>query len=185
MRIHVARHATPIGPVDCACDGGAVVALEFADADDRLRRHLRRRYGAIASETTGDPLRAGRRIASYFDGDLAAFDDLPVDPAGTRFQQRVWSALRDIAPGRTLGYGELARRLGRPSASRAVGAANGANPIAIAVPCHRLVGADGRLTGYAGGLARKRWLLAHEGALPDDARDGSAEEEDGPRSAMR
>jgi methylated-DNA-[protein]-cysteine S-methyltransferase len=102
-------------------------------------------------------------LEAYFAGDLGALRAIPVATAGTAFQRAVWSALREIPPGTTLGYGALARRIGRPSAIRAVGAANGANPVSVVVPCHRLVGAGGALTGYGGGLARKRWLLAHEG----------------------
>ena len=113
-----------------------------------------------------DPLGVGTRLARYFDGRLDAIDDLPVDPGGTPFQRRVWSALRRLPCGATRSYGALAAGLGKPAASRAVGLANGANPIAIVIPCHRVIGSDGALTGYAGGIARKRWLLEHEGALP-------------------
>ena len=101
-------------------------------------------------------------FARYFAGDADAFADLPVDLRGSAFSRRVWSALREIAPGATASYGEIARRVGSPRAARAVGAANRRNPLAIAVPCHRVSGGDGRLVGYAGGLARKRWLLDHE-----------------------
>lgn len=103
-------------------------------------------------------------LARYFDGDLAALDALVVDPPGTDFQHRVWQALRDIPVGETRSYGELAATLGDPGASRAVGTANGANPIWLIVPCHRVVRADGDLGGYAGGVDRKAWLLAHEGS---------------------
>jgi methylated-DNA-[protein]-cysteine S-methyltransferase len=107
----------------------------------------------------------GRALEAYFAGDLTAIDTLSVKTAGTSFQQTVWKALRAISPGTTLSYGELARRLGRPNSARAVGLANGSNPVAIVVPCHRLIGADASLTGYGGGIGRKRWLLAHESAL--------------------
>ncbi|HEX7389242.1 MAG TPA: methylated-DNA--[protein]-cysteine S-methyltransferase, partial [Acidiphilium sp.] len=102
------------------------------------------------------------RLNAYFAGDLAAVDTITVRAAGTGFQHRVWTALRTIPPGTTTSYGELAARLGVPKASRAVGLANGANPISIVVPCHRVIGADGRLTGYGGGIERKAWLLDHE-----------------------
>lgn len=105
-------------------------------------------------------------LAGYFAGDLVALDALTVAPAGSDFQQRVWALLRTIPPGETRSYGDLARQLGQPGAARAVGLANGANPIAIIIPCHRVIGANGTLTGYAGGMARKAWLLRHEGALP-------------------
>lgn len=106
------------------------------------------------------------RIEAYFSGDLLALDQIQVHPEGTAFQKQVWAALREIPAGTTLSYGQLAHRIGRPGASRAVGLANGSNPIGIVVPCHRVIGANGTLTGYGGGLHRKRWLLQHEGALP-------------------
>jgi O-6-methylguanine DNA methyltransferase len=105
-------------------------------------------------------------LAAYFAGDLAAIDAIPVAPAGSAFQNRVWALLRAIPAGETRSYGDLAQALGQPGAARAVGLANGANPIAIVIPCHRVIGANGTLTGYAGGMARKSWLLRHEGALP-------------------
>src|SRR5215831_1034053 len=111
---------------------------------------------------------------AYFDGDLVAVASLPTATNGTNFQRAVWDALRHIAPGETISYGMLANRIGRPSAMRAVGLATGANPIAIVVPCHRVIGANGTLTGYGGGLERKRWLLAHErasGLQPDELYD--------------
>jgi len=106
-----------------------------------------------------------RRLAAYFDGDLGALAELPVLTDGTPFQRRVWDELRRIPVGQTISYAELARRIGKPKAMRAVGAANGKNPVAIVVPCHRVVAANGTLWGYGGGLPRKAWLLKHEGAL--------------------
>ena len=106
---------------------------------------------------------AARQLADYFAGKRLDFD-LPLAAVGTGFQQRVWEALVAIPYGETCSYGDLARAIGRPAASRAVGAANGRNPIAIVVPCHRVIGASGALTGYAGGMAAKQWLLAHENA---------------------
>jgi methylated-DNA-[protein]-cysteine S-methyltransferase len=111
---------------------------------------------------TRNPFRFSDRIEAYLAGDLAAIDDIPVDTGGTDFQQRVWTALRRIPAGTTVTYATLARRIGHPTAIRAVGAANGQNPIAIVIPCHRMIGHDASLTGYAGGLWRKRWLLNHE-----------------------
>ena len=113
-------------------------------------------------ETARDPHGLTSAIARYFAGDLHAIDALPVKTAGTEFQRTVWRALRDIACGTTISYGELARRIGRPEAVRAVGLANGANPVGIVVPCHRVIGANGALTGYGGGMERKRWLLDHD-----------------------
>jgi O-6-methylguanine DNA methyltransferase len=119
------------------------------------------------AEATAEPPSAlADALAGYFAGDLAALDALPVAPAGSDFQHRVWALLRSIPPGATRSYGDLARQLGQPGAARAVGLANGANPIAIVIPCHRVIGANGTLTGYAAGMARKAWLLRHEGVLP-------------------
>jgi methylated-DNA-[protein]-cysteine S-methyltransferase len=109
------------------------------------------------------------RVRDYLGGDLDALAPVVVETGGTPFQRSVWTALRDIPPGTTVSYRELARTIGSPAAVRAVGAANGANPISIVIPCHRVIGSDGSLTGYAGGMERKRWLLEHEGwrARPD------------------
>ncbi|MBO0756054.1 MAG: methylated-DNA--[protein]-cysteine S-methyltransferase, partial [Bradyrhizobiaceae bacterium] len=104
-------------------------------------------------------------LSAYFAGDLTAIDRIAVATRGTGFQRDVWAALRQIAPGTTLSYGALAKEIGHPKAVRAVGLANGANPIAIVIPCHRVIGADTSLTGYGGGIKRKRWLLNHEGAI--------------------
>ena len=164
QRLAFAQVDSPLGRISIACTDSHVVALEFADADDRFARSLRRRFAEVELVKARDPLGVAVRLARYFAGRLDAIDDLPADPGGTPFQQGVWSALRTIPCGTTRSYGALAAALGRPAAMRAVGHANGANPIAIVVPCHRLVASDGALTGYGGGLARKRWLLAHEGA---------------------
>ena len=107
---------------------------------------------------------ARRQLDAYFDGRLTTFD-ISLAPCGTPFQQRVWTALRAVAFGDTVSYAEIARRIGAPNAVRAVGAANGRNPLPIVVPCHRVIGANGDLTGFGGGIDRKRWLLQHEGAL--------------------
>jgi len=103
-------------------------------------------------------------LTRYFAGETDALDVIDVEMNGTSFQRRVWAALRDVKAGTTVSYGEIARRIGAPSAVRAVGAANGANPVAIVVPCHRVIGGNGSLTGYGGGLERKQWLLRHEQA---------------------
>jgi methylated-DNA-[protein]-cysteine S-methyltransferase len=110
------------------------------------------------------PSEAGRSLQAYFEGDLDAITRLPTATNGTDFQRAVWDALRRIPVGHTISYGALALQIGRPTATRAVGLANGANPIAIVIPCHRVIGANASLTGYGGGLDRKRWLLAHESA---------------------
>jgi methylated-DNA-[protein]-cysteine S-methyltransferase len=155
---------TPIGPVALVADRtGALCLAEFADRPDRVERGMRR-LRATASELLPGKIPANVRHAfeAYFDGDLAVLASLPIRLGGTAFQTRVWSALRDVPAGTPLAYGAFAERIGRPSASRAVGHANGANPLSIVVPCHRLVAADGSLTNYGGGLERKRWLLDHE-----------------------
>jgi O-6-methylguanine DNA methyltransferase len=155
---------SPIGTLLAVGNGAALHALDFAGCGERLMRLLAARFGAVRLRRKGHGHRAGKALHAYFAGDLTAIDALPIDPGGTDFQRRVWEALRAIPPGTTLSYGALAGRLGLPRAARAIGAANALNPGAIVVPCHRLVGADGKLTGYAGGLGRKEWLLRHEGA---------------------
>lgn len=156
---------TPIGPVHLVTDGRALCALELGAREERLLPLLRARYGEdVALEAARDPLGLTTRARAWFGGDLSAFDGVLLDGGGTPFQRRVWAALRRIPPGETTTYGALAAKLGAPGAARAVGRANGQNPIAIAVPCHRVIGAGGQLTGYAGGLERKRWLLEHERA---------------------
>jgi methylated-DNA-[protein]-cysteine S-methyltransferase len=157
---------TPIGVLLLLQDDdGRLRALDWQDFEARTRRLLDRHYGAGGFEVRpgdGDTDAAGC-LRRYFAGDLTAIDALVVATAGTPFQRRVWAALRDIPAGTTISYAELARRIGKPGAFRAVGLANGANPIGIVVPCHRVVGSNASLTGYGGGLERKRWLLANEG----------------------
>jgi methylated-DNA-[protein]-cysteine S-methyltransferase len=164
----LARLPSPIGVLLAATDAsGALRALDWEDYAPRMRTLLRRQYGPGAAFVAGPaPAAVSRALADYFDGALEALDGLRVATAGTPFQRRVWAALRQIPVGSVTSYGALAERIGHKTAVRAVGAANGANPIGIVVPCHRVIGADGTLTGYGGGLERKRWLLAHEGALP-------------------
>jgi methylated-DNA-[protein]-cysteine S-methyltransferase len=141
-------------------------SLEWEDKGDRMQRLLRVHYGAqgyeLADLRTPSPARLA--IEAYFAGELDAVDTLRTETRGTTLQRAVWSALRNIPAGTTTSYGRLAREIGNPTAVRAVGAANGANPIPVVVPCHRVIGADGSLTGFGGGLERKRWLLAHERA---------------------
>lgn len=139
-------------------------AIEFHDREPRLMQLLRIHYGARPLRERPAPAAIREALARYFARDLRAIDDIEVATMGTEFQRDVWAALRTIRPGTTLSYGALAARIGRPKAVRAVGAANGSNPISVVVPCHRVIGADASLTGYGGGIERKRWLLAHEGA---------------------
>ena len=158
---------TPIGALRLDAEDGALVAVYLPGGAPP---------SIAAEERPGDPVlaAAARQLEDYFAGRRTAFE-LPLRPRGTAFQRAVWDALRAIPPGETRSYGEIARAVGRPAAVRAVGAANGRNPLAIVVPCHRVIGAGGTLTGYAGGLEAKRWLLEHEarfvgGTAPDQRR---------------
>jgi len=135
---------TPIGPIHLALRGGALHALRFDQP----------------FEGTRAPAPVSDRVRAYFAGDVHALDEIAVDPDGTPFQQRVWAVLREIPPGETRTYGELALQLG--THPRAVGSANGRNPVCLAIPCHRVIASDGKLCGYAWGEERKRWLLEHE-----------------------
>jgi methylated-DNA-[protein]-cysteine S-methyltransferase len=147
--------ATPIGELLLRGDGEALVALDFADGRDvAVTEPDWRRDDAVFA-------RARAQLQAYFAGELTDFE-LELAPRGTAFQLQVWHAVRAIPYGETSTYGVLAQQLGRPTAFRAVGAANGRNPISIIIPCHRVLGSDGGLTGYGGGMQRKEWLLAHE-----------------------
>jgi methylated-DNA-[protein]-cysteine S-methyltransferase len=164
-RFFLDRVETPIGIALLVTDDeGFLRALDWSDYESRLRRLLRRHYGDIALEDAPAPKSMVRALEKYFSGDLDQLSTIKWRTGGTSFQRNVWTALQSIPAGRTSSYGELAVRLSVPNAARAVGLANGANPISVVVPCHRLIGADGSLTGYAGGLKRKQWLLKHEGA---------------------
>lgn len=145
-------------------------ALHWEDQQERMERELARIYGrqSVQLERGAAPAATRRALQRYFSGNLPAIDEIPVQTGGTPFQSNVWRALRRIPPGTTLSYGRMAQRLKCPRAVRAVGFANGSNPICIVIPCHRLIGADGSLTGYGGGLERKRWLLEHEGVRCGD-----------------
>ena len=158
------RIATPVGEVLLVTDGeGAVRALDFADYEDRMRRLLARHAPGAVLTGGRAPETVRRAIEAWFNGDARALDGVAVKTGGTDFQRSVWAALRAIPHGQTRTYGQLAAAIGRPKAVRAAGLANGQNPVAVIVPCHRVIGANGTLTGYAGGLERKRWLLRHEG----------------------
>ena len=161
------RLESPIGGVLIVADTqGRLRAVEFCEHQDRTQRFLARRLGKPLddAEPASDPFGFTSALAAYFNGDIAAIEPLTVEMAGTPFQRQVWQALRGIPAGRTTSYGALAAQIGHPSAVRAVGAANGANAVGIVVPCHRVIGANASLTGYGGGIERKRWLLAHEAA---------------------
>lgn len=160
------RTATPIGELIVVADeDGALCAVDWTDHEDRLHRLLRLHHpSGCELRPSHDPGGLTRTMDAYFAGELAVIDRLPVRTGGTPFQRAVWAALRGIPCGRTISYRELATLAGRPAAVRAAGHANGANPISVVVPCHRVIGSAGALTGYGGGVERKRWLLAHEGA---------------------
>ena len=164
------RVPTPLGDlVVLTDDQHRVRAAEFWDLQPRMHRLLRRYYGPLVTLQPGHaPSELRERVAAYFEGTFGAIDEIVTETAGSTFQRAVWAALRRIPPGKTLTYRELAAEVGRPRAVRAVGHANGANPICVIVPCHRIVGARNDLRGYGGGLMRKHWLLVHEGALPPD-----------------
>ena len=163
---------SPLGPFTLVADGdGRLVAAGWTDdaTDGRMAGRLR----IFATRSDAEFVRAANpgglsaALAAYFAGDLAAIAKLPVsESAGTPFQRSVWRALRTIPCGESRSYRDIARAIGRPSAVRAVGLANGSNPICIVVPCHRVIGSNGKLVGYGGGVARKRWLLAHERHAP-------------------
>jgi methylated-DNA-[protein]-cysteine S-methyltransferase len=157
---------SPTGELEMYARGGKVCALGFADARMRRLGELRRRFGTLTVRdvaSSAPELRGpAAAMRAYLAGDLAALRRIAVDVGGTPFQRSVWRALRRIPAGRTWSYAQLAARVGRPRAVRAVGTANGANPVAIAIPCHRVIGTDGALHGYGGGIRRKRWLLEHE-----------------------
>lgn len=164
-RFSVDRLATPIGPALVVTDSdGALRAFDWEDHADRINGLLRLQYGAFELKQARAPAAIRSALANYFGGDLAVLKTINWRVAGTAFQRKVWTALPKIPAGTTMTYGALAARIGAPKAMRAVGHANGSNPIGVVIPCHRLIGADGALVKYGSGLARKRWLLTHEGA---------------------
>lgn len=160
------RLQTPIGVALLVTDvEGALCALDWEDYEPRMRLLLRQQHGNAMLQNARAPEYLRAALSAYFAGELAALDAIKWRVAGTAFQRKVWAALRTIPVGTTTSYGTLAARLAMPQAVRAVGHANGSNPISIVVPCHRVIGANGSLTGYGGGLHRKRWLLEHEGVV--------------------
>ncbi|MGV9009468.1 methylated-DNA--[protein]-cysteine S-methyltransferase [Brevundimonas sp.] len=157
------RIDTPVGQVLLVTDAeGVVRALDFHDYEPRMMRLLTRHCGAFKLVAGTAPPAVRDAVMAYFSGDTVALDRIPTRTSGTAFQQAVWATLRAIPVGQTRTYGQIAQAVGSPRAVRAAGMANGQNPIALIVPCHRVIGANGTMTGYAGGVERKRWLLAHE-----------------------
>lgn len=164
------RLNTPLGIMLLANDeAGRLRIVDWQDHEQRMRELLRRQYPgqAIYLRETANRSLAAESMMSYFEGELDSLESLEVATGGTEFQRTVWKALRDIPIGKTISYLELATRIGRPTAVRAVGLANGANPVSLVVPCHRVIGSGIKapLVGYGGGIQRKRWLLEHERAI--------------------
>jgi len=158
------RYHSPIGEILIFADGSRLCGLLFADNDRKLEKLLTGRYGEYSITSKANLLNLRTRLDDYFAGQWDAFDGLDLCTDGTEFQRRVWRGLTKIPVGKAISYRQLAHSINRPGASRAVGGANARNPISIIIPCHRVIAADGTLGGYASGLDRKSWLLAHEGA---------------------
>ena len=164
LAFNLDRLATPIGTALLVTDGDGVLrALDWEEHAPRMQQLLRLQYGAVALKDARAPSDLKTALSGYFKGDLDRLETIKWQVAGTPFQRRVWTALPNIRAGTTMSYGALAAKLNAPKAMRAVGHANGSNPISVVVPCHRLIGANGALVKYGGGLERKRWLLRHEG----------------------
>ena len=161
--VALATTDSPIGELTVAARGSKVCLVHFGPVNRYVRSALATWYPDAPIEPGDDPGGVVSVLTRYFGGDLASLDEVEVELHGTAFQLRVWNALRTVTAGTTASYSELAGRVGAPAAVRAVGAANGANPVAVVLPCHRIIGSNGSLTGYGGGLERKRWLLDHEG----------------------
>jgi methylated-DNA-[protein]-cysteine S-methyltransferase len=160
------RLKTPIGTALVISDAdGALRAFDWEDHAERIKGLLRLQYGAVDLKEARAPKAIRTALTDYFGGDLAALKTIDWRIAGTDFQRKVWMALPKIPAGKTMSYGALAAKLGSPNAMRAVGHANGSNPISVVIPCHRLIAADGSLVKYGSGLERKRWLLEHEGVV--------------------
>ncbi|HXV76330.1 MAG TPA: methylated-DNA--[protein]-cysteine S-methyltransferase, partial [Candidatus Polarisedimenticolaceae bacterium] len=155
---------SPIGELVVVTRGGVVCAIAFGRRYDGLERGLERRFARIDWSDAPADGAATTALGRYFDGDVRALEPLAADPGGSPFQRAVWDVLRRIPPGETRSYLDVARRVGKPDAVRAVARANATNPVPLIIPCHRVIGADGSLTGFGGGLDRKRWLLRHEAA---------------------
>ena len=165
------RIETPVGPMLIAVDERMRLrVLDWQSHVERMERLMERYYGpgAVALKESAASNPVSDKLEAYIAGDIAAIDGIVTETTGTGFQRKVWAALREIPAGQTWSYGKLAQHVGEPGAARAVGLANGSNPIAIVAPCHRVIGANGTLTGYGGGIERKRWLLRHEGAAFKD-----------------
>lgn len=177
MHLRLERWESPMGPLLIVTDAeGVLRAIEFGNHESRMDRLLESHYGAHRLGDGESPVSLKKALQDYFDGRIDALAQVRTATGGTPFQKEVWKALRTIPAGTTISYGQLAREIGRTGASRAVGAANGANPIPIVVPCHRVIGADGTLTGFGGGLENKKWLLDHEARFASHTANGARQE---------
>ena len=168
LSLYQINHQSPIGDITCIFSKNGLTFLDFSDGIDRKKRILEKNFGKKVSdsiESKADHLNIREALDKYFNGDFSAFQVMPLDFHGTVFQKLVWNYLLTIPAGETRSYQDIARALECPKGSQAIGRANGSNPISIIAPCHRVIGKDGSLTGYAGGLDRKLFLLRHEGAL--------------------
>jgi methylated-DNA-[protein]-cysteine S-methyltransferase len=166
MQLRLDRFTSPIGEIRLVFDeAGTLRALDFEDHEDRNLKLLARQYGNVPITEGKAPASITGPLKAYFDGELGALETIKIATNGTAFQEAAWAALRAIPVGKTRSYAQQAAAIGKPKAMRAVGLANGANPVGIVNPCHRVIGASGDLTGYGGGIERKRWLLEHEGAI--------------------
>jgi len=162
MKLNVSQLETPLGELTLASTSAGLVGLAFEDRLDGLWRFLNTRFGKIEPVAGGHPDHAEAELQAYFGGTIGALERIRTDAGGTEFQRRVWAALRRIPGGRTVSYSKLARSIGQPTGFRAVATANAINPVAIVIPCHRVIHADGSISGYGGGVDRKQWLLRHE-----------------------
>ncbi len=161
-KIELSQLESPLGDIVLAFSEGGLCALQFDQSPAQVRARLERSYPEAKFGMVSSASEVVEKLRAYFSGALQGLETIPVVPKGTPFQQRVWTALRAIPIGQTRSYLQIAKAIGNPSAVRAVGAANGQNPIAVVVPCHRVIASNGTLCGYGGGLWRKEWLLEHE-----------------------
>ena len=164
-KVKSAIYSSPIGDIQILVDGESLIFLDFADNTDRIDKLMGRRFDNFEIVESKNPAAMRDRLNRYFKGDWNAFEGLDVDTGGTDFQRSVWRGLRAIPTGQSISYDQLARDVGNPNAIRAAASANANNPISIVIPCHRVIGKNGAMRGYAGGIERKVWLLRHEGAL--------------------
>lgn len=162
MELWQERFDSAVGPILLVTSQGRLYSLDFQGYQDRMLRLLRKRHGPVQLSNRRGPSQAFKALGSYFAGVLDAFQRVPLSADGTEFQNQVWRELMQIKPGTTSSYGAIAEKIGKPGASRAVGMANRSNPIALAIPCHRVIAANGSLGGFAGGIEKKEWLLNHE-----------------------